>query len=131
MKMRDSGVAFQAGDERDAVCHERLIPCVVGESPVEDNHGAAGQFQGLRPGAFMGFAVGDIGEIREIAVGVKPCVQLDCPLGFTKLCPGKDGKAQINRGRVEEVKLAVELEAMPWSILTTPLQELPEKRFEE
>ena len=56
-------------------------------------------------------------------------MQLYGAFSLAKLGPGEHGKAELNNGRIEQVKFAIESETMFGGKITAALQKLMEECF--
>ena len=122
-------VALEPGDKENPVLREGLEPRVIREPHVKDDHGTRRQLQGLCPRALMAFAVREVEELGQIPIAIQPHMQLDGALGLTECGPWKNGEAQIDNRGIEEIQLAVELEAVLGGELPALLEELVEDRL--
>ena len=77
----------------------------------------------------MAFAVCEVQEFGQIAVAIEPHMQLDGPFGLAECGPWKNREAQIDNRGIEEIQLAVELEAVPGRELAALLDEFVEYGF--
>ena len=77
----------------------------------------------------MAFAVCEVQEFGQIAIAIQPHMQLDGPLGLAECGPWKNREAQIDNRGIEEIQLAVELEAVPGRELAALLEQLVEDRL--
>jgi len=122
----DSSIAFQTGDKIDAVGGQGLIPAVVSKTHIEHCHGTSRQFQGFGPVDLMGFAIGKVHELRQVAIAIKTHMDIYGSLGLAEFGPGEHGQAEINDGDVKQVELAAEFESVFGSKLPGFLQQLVE-----
>jgi len=54
------------------------------------------------------FAIGDHGEVRQIAIVIKQQVELNGALGLTEVCPRKQAETEVDGGRVEAEQFVLE-----------------------
>jgi hypothetical protein len=79
-------------------------------SAVHSDDAAGGKGEMVGGSDIGSLAIGDEGEVRQIAVVVKEQMELNGALGLTKISPGKQAEAEVDGARVEAEQFVLETE---------------------
>ena len=72
----------------------------------------------------MGFAIGEIHELGQVAIAIKANVDFQGSFGCPELGPRENGKAKVNHCCVKQIQLAFEFELVPGGKLVTAMEQL-------
>ena len=101
-------VAFQAGDEKDAVFTKFGKPSVAVIALVEGHDGTLGQAKPSGSGKIMLFCFGDIDKGRNLAMMVEHGVDFHPSRPASVFCPWEKGQAEFDNGGIHAVQLEFE-----------------------
>lgn len=101
-------VAFQAGDEKDAVFTKLGKPGVAVIALVEGHDGALGQGKPSGSGEIMLFGFGDIDKGRNLPMMVEHGVDFHPSRPATVFCPWEKGQAEFDDGGIHAVQFGLE-----------------------
>ena len=103
-----SSVAFESGNEEDTGVIPLKEEFKVTVSPVHSDDTACGKRKEAGGDDIGSFAIGDHGEVRQIAVVVEQQVELNGAFGLTEISPGKHAQTEVNDGGVDTEQLVLE-----------------------
>ena len=90
---------------------ESIEPREVDVCLVHDVETARLQGELIEDGYLVNLAMRDHDEAGNIAAQIEQRMQFDCCFVLSKWCPGKQGKTQVDRGRIEGIDRLVESHA--------------------
>jgi len=96
-----SSIAFESANEEDTGVGPLKEEFKVTVAPVHSDDAAGGKRK-MASGSDIGsLAIGDQGEVRQIAVVIQQQVELNGAFGLTEISPRKQAQAKVNGGGVE------------------------------
>ncbi len=104
-------IGLSANDEERGIEGKPVEPGEIRVVAVHDVEGAGLGHQQVEHVDVVRLAVGNMHERWDVAAQVHRRVQLHGALGRAKLRPGRNGQAEIDRGRVECADGVVEFDA--------------------
>ena len=105
-----SGVIFKTGDKEDALASPSPEEFKVAVGAVYGDDASGGQGEMSRCGNIGSLAVGNDGEIRQIAIVVEKHMELNTALGLAEVSPGEKAQAEVDSSGIEAQELVLETE---------------------
>ena len=103
-----SSVVFESRHEKDTGVSPLKEEFKVIVAPVHGYNAAGGKREMASGDDIVSLAIGDHGEVRQIAVVVKQHVELNGAFGLTEVSPGEQAEAEVDGGGVEAEQLVLE-----------------------
>jgi len=94
-------VVFESGNEEDTGSIPLPEELKVIVAPIHNHDAACGNGEMAGGGDISSLAIGDHGEVRQIAVVVKQQVELNGAFGLTEVSPRKQAETEVDDGGVE------------------------------
>jgi len=103
-----SSVVFDSGNEEDTGVSPLKEEFKVTVSPVHSDDAAGGKREMASSDDIGSLAIGDQGEVRQIAIVIQQQVELNGAFGLTEVSPGKQAETEVDCGGVEAEQLVLE-----------------------
>ena len=103
-----SGVAFEPGNEVDTRVSPLKEKFEVTIAPIHSYNAASGKREIAGSGYVGSFAIGDHGEVRQIAVVIQEHVEFNGAFGLAEVGPRKQAQTKVDGGGVEAEQLVLE-----------------------
>jgi len=101
-------VALEPGNKEDTGFIPLPEEFKVTVSPVHSDDAASRKCKMVGRGDIGGLAIGDHGEVRQIAIVVKEQMELNGALGLAEISPGKHAETEVDYGGIEAEQLILE-----------------------